>query len=62
MPVKDNFLQTVNDLAIEAAKISFSRDEQNKETDPAKIAQVLFSKYTAAYSQLNDMAQTLRKE
>jgi len=61
----DNFQMVfqlgLNSLALEAAKISYANDEQNKEVDPAKIAEVLYEKYQVAYKffgeQLNQSRQ-----
>ena len=42
----------VHDLAVEAAKVSLSREKQNDETDPAKLASTLYAHYTTAKRQL----------
>ena len=55
--------QTIHDIAVEAAKLSLSRESQS--TDSAEIAETLWTKYTDAKQRLmektKDAAETIRK-
>ena len=58
---------TINNLAIEAAKISLSRDNQNNDSDPVKIADQLHSHFLKARNHLlqktkNDILSAIKDE
>ena len=44
----EELTRVVNNLAVKAAEISLSREGQNADTDPAKIALALLNKYNIA--------------
>ena len=59
---EQRLFDVIVDLSIEAAKISFQRDDKNNDFEPEKIAWELFLKYQKSYDFLFEKAKPLLNE